>query len=131
VDTLLKAVHKEFEQMAKTGPAVTYLDKVKKQWKEEHKTNFKENGVWLNQLLQYKLQGGDPNRFVKYETFVDRLTVKDVQQAANLVFNGKNAFTAILMPENYSNKNASSTEEAEENALVKEQGTRNKGKFVR
>jgi zinc protease len=104
VDTLLKAVHKEFDMMVNKGPGQSYLDKVKKQWKEEHKTGVKENSVWLNQLIDYKLQGGDPNRFVDYDKYVDKLSVKDIQQAAKLVFNGKNQFTAILMPESFGSK---------------------------
>jgi zinc protease len=104
VDTLLKLVQSEFQSIMKNGIAVSYLDKVKKQWKEEHKTNFKENGVWLNELLEYKLEGGDPKRFTEYEKYVDRLTVKDIQEAAKVVFNGKNQFVAVLMPENYSNQ---------------------------
>jgi zinc protease len=104
VDTLLKAVQKEFTSIAQNGPAESYLDKVKKQWKEHHKTQMKENSAWLNQLLDYKLQGGDPTRFTAYEKYVDKLTVKDIQQAAKVVFNGKNQFTAVLMPENYAGK---------------------------
>lgn len=99
VDTLVKAVKKEFEMLAKKGPGQSYLDKVKKQWLEQYKTQMKENNVWLNQLLGFKEQGGDPKRFLEYEKYVNALTPKDVQQAANLILNGKNQFFAILMPE--------------------------------
>ena len=104
VDTLLKAVNKEFAMLVKDGPAQSYLDKVKKQWIEQYKTNVKENNTWLTKILEYKLQGGDTKRFVDYEKFVEKLTVKDVQQAAKVVLDGKNQFTAVLMPENYGNK---------------------------
>jgi zinc protease len=104
VDTLLKAVNKEFDMLVKSGPEQSYLDKVKKQWLEQYKTNVKENNTWLTKLLEYKLQGGDPKRFVDYEKFVNQLTVKDVQQAAKLVFAGNNQFIAVLMPENYGTK---------------------------
>lgn len=109
VDTLLKAIHNEFAGISKNGPADSYLDKVKKQWKEKYRTAIKENGTWLSQLLQYKLQGGDPERFLNYEKYVDRLTVKDVQQAAKLVLDGKNAFYAVLMPERFGNSTPGST----------------------
>ena len=99
VDTLVKAVKQEFEMLAKNGPTQEYLDKVKKQWLEAHKTDMKENGVWLDELLSFKSQGGDPKRFLEYEKYVNALTPKDVQQAANLILNGKNQFFAILMPE--------------------------------
>ncbi len=99
VDTLVKSVKKEFELLAKNGPTQEYLDKVKKQWLEGHKTDMKENGVWLDQLLSFKAQGGDPKRFLEYEQYVNALTPKDVQQAANLILNGRNQFFAVLMPE--------------------------------
>ena len=50
--------------------------------------------------MQYKLQGGNPDRFVHYEKYVQQLTPKDVQQAAKLLLDGKNEFVAIQMPEN-------------------------------
>jgi zinc protease len=104
VDTLLKAVSKEFETLVQKGPEQSYLDKVKKQWIEQYKTDVKENNTWLAKILDYKLQGGDPKRFVEYEKFVEKLTVKDIQDAAKLVLGGKNQFTAVLMPENYGTK---------------------------
>ncbi|OQP60820.1 M16 family metallopeptidase [Niastella populi] len=98
VDTLLKAIKNEFSSMVAKGPDTSYVNKVKKQWLEQHKLNMKENGVWVEKLLQYKLQGGDPDRFVHYEKYVNKLTPLDVQQAAKLVLNG-NEFLAIQMPE--------------------------------
>jgi zinc protease len=99
VDTLLKAIKNEFSEMVTKGPDTSYVNKVKKQWLEQHKLNMKENGVWVEKLLQYKLQGGDPDRFIHYEKYVNKLTPKDIQQAAKLVLDG-NEFLAIQMPEN-------------------------------
>ncbi|HRE52049.1 MAG TPA: insulinase family protein [Flavitalea sp.] len=98
-DTLLKAALKEFEQIVRQGPEQGYLDKVKQQWKEKYRTRTRENGVWLTELLSYAFPGADPKRFLEYEKYVDKLTVKDVQDAAKLVLSGKNQFTAILMPD--------------------------------
>lgn len=100
VDTLIKAVKKEFSDIARKGPDTTYLNKVKRQWIEQYKTGIKDNSTWLEQILQYKLVGGNPDRFVHYEKYVQQLTPKDVQQAAKLVLNGGNEFFAIQMPEN-------------------------------
>jgi zinc protease len=99
VDTLVKAIKKEFGDMIAKGPDTTYLNKVKKQWLEQHKLNVKDNSIWVDKLMQFKLQGGDPDRFVHYEKYVNMLTPKDVQQAAKLVLNG-NEFMAIQLPEN-------------------------------
>jgi len=99
VDTLLTAVKAEFAHLAKDGPDQSYLDKVKKQWLEAHKEDIKKNEAWLNVMLEQKNQGTDPKRFLEYEKYVNALTTKDVQQAANLILNGKNQFFAVLMPE--------------------------------
>ncbi|MBO9201199.1 MULTISPECIES: M16 family metallopeptidase [Niastella] len=99
VDTLVKAVKNEFNEMVSKGPDTTYLNKVKKQWLEQHKLDIKDNGVWVEKLLQLKSQGSDPDRFVHYEKYVNRLTPADVQQAARLMLAG-NEFLAIQLPEN-------------------------------
>jgi len=85
--------------MAKNGPSQSYLDKVKKQWIEQYKTSIKENGPWLDQLIAFKTQGGNPDRFINYEKYVNALTTKDVQSAAKTILAGKNQFFAVLMPE--------------------------------
>jgi zinc protease len=99
VDTLLKALKKEMELMVKHGPDTSYLNKVKRQWIEQYKTQIQDNNTWRNQLLDYKLKGGNPDRFINYEKYVERLKPADVQQAAKLIFSGKNEFVAIQMPE--------------------------------
>lgn len=104
VDTLLKAVKKEFADIAAKGPDTSYLNKVKIQWLEQNKVKKKENGTWLDALLDIKFKGDDPDRFVNAEKYINKLTVKDVQQVAKLILDGKNQFYAVQMPENYSNK---------------------------
>lgn len=99
VDTLVKTVKREFADLAKNGPAQSYLDKVKKQWLETYKVQVKDNNAWLDQLISFKSVGNDPKRFIDYEKYVNALTAKDVQQAAKLILEGKNQFFAILMPE--------------------------------
>jgi zinc protease len=108
VDTLVKALNNEFNELAAKGPDTTYLNKVKKQWLEQHKLNIKDNGVWAEKLLQYKIQGGDPDRFIHYEKYVNKLTPKDVQDVAKMVLAG-NEFLAIQLPERVKNTAAEET----------------------
>lgn len=99
VDTLLKATKNEFNEIVTKGPQVSYLDKVKKQWLEQYRTNMKENGTWLAELMDQRTQHTDPKYFLQYEQLVNKLTVKDVQAAAKILLNDKNQFTAVLLPE--------------------------------
>ena len=98
VDTLIKAMRNEIALLVKNGPSQQNLDKVKQQWRESHKEQLKQNGPWLSNLLAMKNQGENIDRFVHFEKYVNKLTAKEVQDAAKLLFNGKNHFTAVLMP---------------------------------
>jgi zinc protease len=100
-DTLLKALRNEMKAVIKNGPTKANLDKVKQQWKEGYKTSSKENETWLNELLDNKFPGTDINYFLKYEEYVDKLTIKDVQQAAAKMLTENTMFTAMLMPETF------------------------------
>lgn len=99
VDTLLKTVKKEFEDIVKNGPQQSYLDKVKKQLSEQDKVALKENSTWGGQLLDIAIKKSDPKYFLQYEKLLNSLTTKDIQQVAKIMLDGKNQFTAVLMPE--------------------------------
>ncbi len=99
VDTLLYAMNAEIAALKKDGPSKENLDKVKQQWLEQNKTAMKENGTWLNQILEVKFPGTDNKRFLQYEQYVKALTPKQIQDAANTLLNNKNVVTAILRPE--------------------------------
>ena len=99
VDTLLKAVQKEFDLIIREGVAQSYLDKVKKQLSEQHKVTLKENAAWASVLLDAAVKKQDPAYFTDFEAKLNKLTVKDVQQIAQLMLGGKNQFMAVLMPE--------------------------------
>lgn len=99
VDTLLKAVKKEFADIIAKGPDAAHLDKVKKTWIEQYKVSLKDNGTWLNHLLNAKLRGESPEGFINYEKYLNKLTAKDVQDAAKLILGGPNQFIAVQMPD--------------------------------
>ncbi len=98
VDTLMLALNSEIAAIIKNGPSQQTLDKVKTQWKESNKVQLKENGAWSARLLSAKTTGFNMDRFVNREKYIDALSVKNIQEAAKLLLNGKNRFTAILMP---------------------------------
>lgn len=99
VDTLLKAANAEIENIIKNGPSKENLDKVKKQWEEQHKVNIKENGTWLSELQDFYFPGDDPDYFINYDKYVNALTPKDIQEAAKLLLSTNNVITGILRPE--------------------------------
>jgi zinc protease len=99
VDTLLRAATAEIQDIIKNGPSKENLDKVKKQWEEQHKVNIKENNIWLSELQHFYFPGGNPDYFIHYDKYVNALTPKDIQEAAKLLLTTKNVVTGILRPE--------------------------------
>jgi zinc protease len=99
IDTLLKASNAEMESIIKNGPSKEDLDKVKKQWEEQHKVNMKENGVWLSELEDFYFPGSSPDYFINYDKYVNALTPKGIQEAAKLLLTTNNVITGILRPE--------------------------------
>jgi len=101
VDTLLKAAAAEIDEIKTKGPSQENLDKVKKTWLEQYKVQIKENSYWSGKLQGIYFQGDDPKTIFDYEKMVNALTVDDIKAAANLLFDGKNVFRAVLYPENF------------------------------
>lgn len=99
IDTLLLAMNAEIEALKKDGPSEVVLNKVKQQWIEAYKTSLQENGTWLSTMLTNKFPGGEADRFLNYEKYVNNLTTAQIKVAANMLLSGKNVFTAILRPE--------------------------------
>ena len=98
VDTLLYAMNTEIESLKKNGPRPADLDKVKQQWLEQNKTSMKENGTWLNEILETKFPGDNVDRFINAEKYIKALTPKQVQDAAKLLLNNANVITGVLRP---------------------------------
>jgi zinc protease len=101
VDTLLKAVKAELEEIKTKGPSQENLDKVKKTWIEQYRVQIKDNGYWSGKLQGIYFQGDDPKGIFDFEKMVNALTVADLKATANLVFDNKNVFQAVLYPENF------------------------------
>jgi len=99
VDKLIAGAKELINNVKTHGPDAKDLDKVKSQWHEKHLTDVKENKYWTGKLQSTLFWGRDKDRVLNYENYVNKLTPKDIQEMANLIFNGKNEFTAVLYPE--------------------------------
>ena len=99
VDTLIGEFNKELNSIATKGPENSYLDKVKKQWIEEYKTNIKTNDYWLSKLQQFNLGESTPDRTLNFEKYVTALKPADVQAAARIILASPSKLMAVLKPE--------------------------------
>jgi len=70
-------VMSELQKVAQEGPRPEHLAKVKEFLLKKHLENMKENGYWVNQLLDYYFSNIDMN--TNYEKQVNEMTVEDVK----------------------------------------------------
>ncbi len=99
VDKLMSAAHEEIAKLKTSGPDKKDLDKVKSQWKEQYKTELKENRFWLAKMESAIFWGADRQRALNFEAYVDKLTPADIQETAKTIFSGNNQFISVLYPE--------------------------------
>ncbi|HYD20392.1 MAG TPA: insulinase family protein, partial [Flavipsychrobacter sp.] len=98
VDKLLAAADEVVTDIKKNGPKPEDLDKVKSQWHEKHRESLEKNGWWAGSMESVMFWGREKDHKLKYDEWIDKLTVKDIQKVANQVFSANN-YTAILYPE--------------------------------
>ena len=67
----------ELQKVAQEGPNPEHLAKVKEYMLKQYTENIKENGYWLNQLLEYYFSNIDMN--TNYEKLVNEMTIDDVK----------------------------------------------------
>ncbi len=99
VDKLLAAAKDEIKNLKEKGADAKDVDKVKSQWIEKYKTDVKENKFWTEKMTANLFWGRDKDRILNYESYVNKLTAADIQDAAKKLFTDNNEFTAILYPE--------------------------------
>lgn len=99
VDKLLSAADEVVNEIKKDGPKQEDLDKVKSQWREKHKENLEKNSYWAGKLQSVMFWDKSKNNALSYNDWISKLTVKDIQKTANMVFGDKSdTYTAILYP---------------------------------
>ena len=100
VDKLTNALLDIIKKAQQKGVDQKDLDKVKETWKKHYRTQLQENSYWLNGLSQAFIDKVDPENMLDYEQRVDRLTVADLQKAAQKFLTMDNYVKAVLYPEN-------------------------------
>ncbi len=98
VDKLIAAANEVVAEIKKNGPKQEDLDKVKSQWHEQHRESIEKNSWWASSMQSVLFWGRNEGNKLNYDQWIDKITVKDIQEAAKLVFAGSN-YTAILYPE--------------------------------
>jgi len=99
VDELLAATDAEIKSVREHGPSDEDLQKIKAQLNEKYKVNIQTNAYWLTGMKNVLFSGESVDNFLNYLVFIDKMTKADIQATANLLFDGKNKLTGVLVPE--------------------------------
>ena len=87
-DKLMEIIYAEIDQLAKDGPSIENLNKVKEYMLKKYSEDLKENRYWMNSIDEYIYTGVD--LMANYEQMVNSITVKDIQKFAHMLFSQKN-----------------------------------------
>lgn len=98
VDRLIEAALDEIRKIKKDGPSATDLQKFKAEERRAHEVRIKENGYWMNYLLQQSRNGEPVEEMNNYLAELEQLTPASLKQTAQLL-NEQQLIKAILMPE--------------------------------
>jgi zinc protease len=99
VATIEKEIAAEIAKLKKDGPTEKDLDKAKIAILEKRKEQIKTNRYWSSKLEQLLFQNYSTERFLSFDEELNKITTKDLKEAANKFFDGKNSFIAVLNPE--------------------------------
>ena len=93
-DKLSGIVIEQLEKMAKEGPSAEHMQKIKEYMLKKYKDAQKENGYWLGNLDEYFYTGIDYTK--DYETLVNSITAKDVQEFLAKLMKQNNEIQVIM-----------------------------------
>lgn len=87
-DRMAEVVYKGMDAMCDEGPKAEDLQKVKEYLHRSFQENVKDNGFWLNKMVE--LARYNKNYYDDYEKTVDAITAADIQQMARTIFRSGN-----------------------------------------
>jgi len=107
----LKVHHDLMEQ----GPSDEDWQKVKKAWLVQHEQQMKENRYWIKYLADTDYYGFDPERALKFEEELNKITPEDIKRAARkYLLHPESEITGFWFPENYDDQGNPLDKEEEE-----------------
>lgn len=99
VEPILQALDEEINNLIQNGPTSEDLQKVKAAIIETRKESLKTNSYWLGKLQQFFTENYSVDYFLNFDNILNKITTKDIREAAKKFFVGQNRYTAILNPE--------------------------------
>jgi zinc protease len=95
----------EIEKIKAEGPKEKDLNGVKENKLKVHQENLRQNNYWLSIIKNRDFFQADPEAYLKYDEYINRMTVESMKLAAQQFFGG-NIIEAVLLPENIEDNTA-------------------------
>ena len=99
VTPILTKLNELVHEIKENGPSDVNLSKAKAAILEKRKEMLKTNSYWNMKLIGMIYWGNNVDRFLDLNNVINKITVKDIQETARKLFDGKNEFIGIMNPE--------------------------------
>lgn len=87
-EKMTEIIYKGIDEMVEKGPKEEDLKKVKEYMLRSHAERLKNNGYWMNQMMEYAIWGND--WVTPYEKTLNSITTADIQKVAKAIFRSGN-----------------------------------------
>jgi zinc protease len=99
MDEMSKDIFSEIKKLRKDGPTAKEVDEDRLAESRDYETASRENGWWLDQLIESYRLGEDPAAIIRFPESLKLLTRASVRAAARTYFNTKRYVQVTLYPE--------------------------------
>lgn len=98
VNSFVKVIHDQVNEVAENGPEKTAITKAKENLIKKHQESLEKNGAWLNMLKEYAQYNQEPVTGDDYIKLVRSITAEDIQKMAKTLKN-KHVTETVMNPE--------------------------------
>jgi len=98
-DSLSQAVFGEIQKIRQNGPTEVDLKKAQEACLRSRETDLEKNEFWLSKLESIYYNHENPASVLTYKDRVNAVTIEDLKNTSNALFNPENYVRVVLMPE--------------------------------
>ena len=95
-EELASIITREFEKMAKEGPADEHVEKVRSYMLKTFEDSQKKNSAWMSWLVNYYFHGEDSHD--EYESLIKSITKEDIRKMAEYIIAQGNFIEVSMVP---------------------------------
>ena len=97
-ESLKQIIYNEIDKLVKSGPSKENLDKAVSNMLKNREESKLHNNYWSNALYSFYYTGINVDDPKNYEEILKKLSVKDIQKAAKMIFSGADIADIVFSP---------------------------------